>query len=528
MRLTLKRVILVALIAFVLGSMPSISLSLKQLVSFSLESGLHLNPKFFETFSTVTAAVKKYAWHITLAYTFVISMVIFMENQNPDRTILWLLTLALLPVAGLVIYYIFGPEYSYQRVKKRFITPSLQPRPTPENSCDESLLLQRLLFSASGSEIAPHNKIEIYTSGADKFAALKKDLRSASCCVNMQYFIIKDDHLGREIGDELAAAARRGVKTRLLYDAVGSWKLDRRFIKRLTDAGVECHSFMPISFPRLRRKMNFRNHRKIVVIDNAVAYTGGFNVGKEYLGEGPLGHWRDTHVRLEGDSVLEMNKIFMQDWCFRSGDDPAQIKDERAENFCEPICPAPGTAMPELPLQVVSSGVSSPWHPISQGFFNMITHARRRIWITSPYLVPGASLLKAITSTALSGVDVRLLLPAVRDHFLVFWGSRSNYEDLLRAGARIFLYEKGFIHAKTIVADDEISSVGTCNMDARSLDINFENQLFIYDKSTNSRFAAQFEADLADSRELTLDAWTKRPFRQKFIESFARLYSSQI
>ena len=528
MRLTLKRVFFIAWIAFILGSIPSITVFLKEFASFSFETGVMLSPRFHAAASEIAGAVRQYAWHILIAYTIIISMVIFMENQNPDRTILWLLTLALLPVAGLLIYFIFGPEFSYQKVKKRFAPGKGLPPPASETSGDSRLLLERLLFTSSGAEIMPNNKIKIFTDGREKFDALKADIRRATCCINMQYFVIKDDYLGQEISEELAAAARRGVKIRLLYDAVGSFQLPRGFIRRLAEAGVECHSFMPMSFPRLRRKMNFRNHRKIAVIDNTIAYTGGFNIGKEYLGDGPLGYWRDTHVRFEGDAVQDINKIFLQDWCFRSGDDPTLITDERAADFCEPLPVTPEAQVPPLPMQVVASGVNSPWHPISQGFFNMIARAGERMWITSPYFVPGASFMRAVTSTALAGVDVRLLLPSKKDHFLVFWGSRSNYENLLRAGVRIFLYKKGFIHAKILLADDEISSVGTCNMDERSLHINFENQLFIYDKDVNAEFAAQFEKDLDDSQEIELDEWVKRPLWQKVIESFARIFSAQI
>lgn len=527
MRLTFRNIFLIAVTAFILGSMPSLVAHLKEYVYFSMETGLLVHPKLYSAIADITALIRKYAWHITFAYTMVIAFVIFMENQNPDRTILWLITLVLLPVVGLVIYSVIGPEFSYQRGRRQHKPSRQSPVPRSDVYCNNRFLLERLLFSSSGAEITLRNRLEVFTEGGAKFDALKEDLKNAVCCINMQYFVFKDDSVGVAIGEILAAKAREGLKVRLLYDAVGSWKLSRGFLRKLEEAGVECHSFMAMSFPRLRRKMNFRNHRKIVVIDNRIAYTGGFNVGKEYIGKGPLGYWRDTHVRLEGDSVAELNKVFLQDWCFRTGDDPALIDDVRPDCDCADA-ETPQSQAPVLPMQVVASGVNSPWHPISQGYFTMISRARSRIWITSPYLVPGASFIKAMSNASLSGVDVRLLLPSTKDHFLVFWGSRSNYDDLLRAGVRVFLYEKGFIHAKTLLADDDVVSVGTCNMDARSLDINFENQLFIYDKELNEQFAAQFEKDLQDSAEIVLEEWAKRPFRHKMIESFARLYSAQI
>ncbi|HAH68766.1 MAG TPA: cardiolipin synthase, partial [Synergistaceae bacterium] len=320
----------------------------------------------------------------------------------------------------------------------------------------------------------------------------------------------------------------RGVMVRVLYDAVGSWKLKREYTEALKSAGVECHSFMPVSFPMFRRKMNFRNHRKIIVIDGAVAFTGGLNIGDEYLGKGRLGHWRDTHVRLEGESVAELHKIFLYDWCMRSGEDPDKICEDVSCDECGNMHEQDLSRLPVLPLQVVASGIDSAWHSISMGYFSMISRARERAWITTPYLVPGPILMNAMMTASLAGVDVRVMMPAIKDHFLVFWGSRGNIEPLLRAGVRVFRYRKGFIHTKTLLADDDISSVGTCNMDVRSLEINFENQLFIYDKGLNGEFAQHFLADIEDSEELHLSEWEKRPIWQKILESFGRLYSAQI
>lgn len=528
MRLTLKRVAFIALTAFFLGSIPTLYGFLREFAYFPAGSALAAQSQLSAAIGSALVLVKKYALQIIVIYTIIIGCVIFLENKNPDRTILWLLTLVLLPVVGLFIYFIMGPDFSYQKLKRAHKPHRQQPTPQSDVSCNNRFLLERLLYSASSAEITIHNKIRVFTRGQDKYAALKEDLQKAVICINIQYFIYRDDSVGLEIGDILMERANAGVRVRLLYDAVGSWKLSRSFIRKLTRAGVECHSFMPMAFPRLRGKMNFRNHRKIVVVDHAIAYTGGFNIGKEYLGEGPLGNWRDTHVRLEGDAVRELNMIFLRDWCFRTGEDPSRLQQIPDDDCCGERRSKTTEGLPVLPMQVVHSGVDSPWHPISQGFFNMISRAKTRIWITSPYLVPGASFIKALTNTSLTGVDVRILLPAGKDHFLTFWGSRSNFEDLLRAGVRIYLYDNGFIHAKTLVSDEDICSVGTCNMDARSLDINFENQLFIYDKQLNDEFAEQFEKDLQHAREIVLEEWLHRPFPHKVIESFARLSSAQI
>lgn len=525
--MTLRTVCIIAVVAFIAGYSPTIYNYVTENIVYTLGEGLSLHPRLLNAVSSFLALIHKYAWHIVAVYALIIAFVIFMENQNPDRTILWLITLVLLPGVGLIIYMIIGPDFHHLKDRKRFKPPKVQNLVHGDYSQDKRYLLGRLLHACSGAELMMHNKVEILIDGDEKFSALKQDLKQAKCYIHMQYFILKDDEIGTEIADLLVDAAHRGVKVRVLYDAVGSWKLGRKYIKRLTDAGVMCRSFMPMAFPRLRRKMNFRNHRKIVVIDDKISYTGGLNVGDEYLGKGPLGNWRDTHVRIFGEASGALHKIFLQDWCIRSGEDPAFISEELASQLFD----AEDLSFPHLPvvpIQVVPSGIDSTWHSIQQGFLSMIARAKNRVWITTPYLVPGPPIMNALANTALSGVDVRVLIPAAKDHFLVHWASRGNVEPLIRAGVRVYFYEKGFIHSKTVLSDEDICSVGTCNFDVRSLEINFENQLFIYDKNLNHAFAEQFLKDLDDASEVILSEWENRPLWQKILESFGRLYSAQI
>lgn len=528
MRIRSKAVIAIVVAAFIIGLVPAIAMLLGRYVEFSAAEGLSLNPELLKVFVAVTSALKRYAWHILVVYAFIIGFIIFMEGQNPDRTILWLITLVLLPGIGLVLYMIFGPDMRHMQIKKKF-RPTMKLDETAHDfTTDKRYLLGRMLHVCSGADILLRNKLEFQTDGESAFASLKKEIAGAKRYIHMQYYIIRDDAIGKEICGMLKDAVRRGVKVRLLYDAVGSWRLDHSFINELRESGIDCHSFMPMSFPRFRRKMNFRNHRKITVIDGRVAFTGGFNIGDEYLGRGKLGNWRDTGVRIEGEAVGALDKIFFQDWCVRHGENICDAKDRLGHEEPGYITDEEAEELPMTPLQVVESGINSAWHSISRGYFSMITRARSRVWITTPYLVPGPQLLNAITSAALSGIDTRVMIPRNKDHFLVYWGSRSNIENLLRAGVRVFFYEKGFIHAKTLVADTDISSVGTCNMDIRSLEINFENQLFIYDGKINLEMAEHFMRDMKDSHEVTLDEWGKRPLWQKVLESFGRLYSAQI
>lgn len=525
---TTKFVLFMVLAAFIAGLMPTIAEFIGGNVVYSVKEGLSLHPRFTAAVASFFSTAKHYTWHILIIYAFAIGAIIFMEGRNPDRTILWLLTLALVPVIGVVVYMVLGPDLRNIKSRKLF-RPSVRiPADSAPFTGDRRYLTGRALYSAGGSPLTLKNRLETLIDGDVTFESIKRELKAAKRFIHMQYYIIKDDGIGREIRDILTEAASRGVKVRVLYDAVGSWKLTRSYIESLNRAGVECHSFMPVSFPMFRRKMNFRNHRKIIVIDNRVAFTGGLNVGDEYLGKGCLGYWRDTHMKIEGDAVSELHSIFLYDWCIRSGDDPGKICDEVLCGECGEDLTPDFSGLPIVPLQVVASGVDNVWHSISLGYYSMISRAKERVWITSPYFVPGPILMNAMTAASLAGVDVRVLMPSVKDHFLVFWASRGNIEELLRAGVRVYQYKKGFIHTKSVLADSDICSVGTCNMDVRSLEINFENQLFVYDRKLTEEFADQYLKDIENSVEIKLDEWQKRPLWQKIIESFGRLYSAQI
>lgn len=515
-------ILLALFVAFLAGFMPTIFEWCNRFFVLT-EDGFFVTGHFTHAVDSVFLTLKDYAWHITIIYALFVAFVIFMEGQNPDRTILWMLALIFLPVFGVVLYLVIGPDFRSLR-NRRLFRPSknycFDDTPFPKDAEDQ-FLIGRMLHACSGAELLTRNRVEILINGGETFPAIEKALVAAENYIHMEFFIVRSDELGARVGTLLKEAAARGVKVRLLYDAVGSWSLKRSFVKDLEEAGIDCRSFMPVALPIFRRKMNFRNHRKIVVIDGAVGFTGGLNIGTEYEGKGPLGFWRDTFVRLEGEAVADLHKIFLGDWRVSSGEELREGRDfSGAEG---------GTAsLPLIPMQVVSSGVDSVWHSIAKGYYGMISRARERAWITSPYLVPGPELMNAMTAASLSGVDVRVMIPSKKDHFLVFWGGRSYIEPLLRSGVRVFLYQDGFIHTKSLLSDCCCASVGTCNMDVRSLDINFENQLFIYDRNIASAFAEQFERDMERCAELTISEWEKRPVWQKVLESFGRLYSAQI
>lgn len=518
--------LIAALILFALWMAPYLLLRMNMSV-FLLAEGPE-GPTFCgyvtKSASFAWSFVVRYASYLLTAYILFVAILIFLEGRNPDRTILWLLTLALLPVIGIVLYLLLGPDL--KRLKNRRIFkprksyPSLSLRhPFPATIRKTSVLACR----NSSSDLYERGEVTILFDGDETFSAIKRELAHSKRYINIEYFIFKDDGIGNEIAKILCERASCGVKVRMAIDGVGTRRLGHKLLSRLHEAGVQLKTFMPVSFPILRSNINFRNHRKIVVVDGNVAFTGGLNVGDEYMGKGPLGYWRDTHAMFRGDSVKALNEIFLKDWEICSGERLSPDSEEFAGTPDQRTSP-----MPFLPVQVVESGFGSPWYAIQQMFFSMIVEANERIWITTPYMVPDEALFCALQTAALSGVDVRILIPAKSDHFLVYWAGRSNIEELLRAGVRIWRYTKGFIHAKTMVMDRDIASVGTANLDNRSLSINFEVQTFIYDRPTSDLLGEHFLRDLEDAEECRLSQWEKRGIAVRILESLGRLWSSQI
>ena len=323
------------------------------------------------------------------------------------------------------------------------------------------------------------------------------------------------------------------MEVRFLYDAVGSWHIGREYVGELRAAGVKVRAFMPVAFARFRSGLNHRDHRKIVVVDGGVGFVGGLNVGDMYLGGDPrMGRWRDTHLRLEGPAVRELERVFLELWgqCV-GGADKTGGKTDEAE------CGGPESGenggedgkkdvVEGVPVQIASSGPGPAFRAIADGYFQMIASARRRVWITTPYLVPGEALSNALSIAARSGVDVRVIIPSKADHTLVFWASQFNVDTLLRNGVRVFSYKGGFVHAKTMVADSEVASVGTANLDVRSLEINYEVQAFMRSRE----LAAQLETAFLDDQELceeeSLSGRRSRPLIQKVQAAVGRLWSA--
>ncbi|MBF4695646.1 cardiolipin synthase [Fusibacter sp. Q10-2] len=458
-----------------------------------------------------------------------IAIVIFLENKNPSRTVAWLLVLTLIPLLGFLCYILFGRSYRKKSLSKsKHLADSdrllhaakvqqglIDYIELPNSGNAHNKRLMQLILNNAKAPFSLKNEINVLTNGINKFNRLIGCIERAKEHIHIEYFIIKDDQIGNEIRRLLIEKAKKGVKVRLIYDAVGSFRLSKYYIDSLKRAGVEVYPFFPVAFPLFSRDLNYRNHRKIVVVDGVVGFVGGLNIGDEYLGKSNrFNFWRDTHLEIKGEAVYALQTIFLNDWNYVS----KQVVDG-AQYFPEHLIEK------QALIQIVASGPDSEWQAILQAFYKMMASATDKIWITTPYLVPEESLMMGLKTAALSGVDVRIIIPSQPDHFFVYWASQSNIEALLEAGVKIYQYKNGFIHSKIMIVDRLSATVGTTNLDIRSLEINFEVNAFIYDVPTIIRLEEDFVKDLSECNEFILEHFKNRRFRNKVLEALGRLVS---
>ena len=462
----------------------------------------------------------------TLAYIVtVISIiaVVISENRNPVRSLAWVTAVICLPVVGVALYAFFGRSIrSRHKVTKRIRENLALLEPPPkidENSLrlnEESKQQIRLARSLTGSYYFPGNAIDIFTSGKVKFEAFERDVKAACHYINIQYYIFEDDRLGHRIKDLLIGKAREGVAVRVIYDHVGSFPVKSSFFREMTDNGVRVEPFMRVTFPQLANRINWRNHRKVTVIDGTIGYIGGMNVADRYIDGTNYGVWRDTHLRITGPAVRAMQITFAVDWYATTG-----------ETLVDPL-PAADSLVPAhapIGIQLLTTGPTSKWSNIEFLFLKSISNAKRRVFIQTPYFLPTESLLSALQSAALSGVDVRVMFPRRCDSVVLNLASRSYVRECLEAGIKIYFYEEGMLHAKTVVVDDEFSTTGSTNFDFRSFEHNFECNALIYGREFNERMARVFLDDVVHCHCIRLSDWKKRPRFQRAKESLVRLLS---
>jgi cardiolipin synthase len=467
------------------------------------------------------------AYIINLLFTI---MIVFLERKNPTSTLLWLMALFILPGIGPVMYFFLAQnilrrksfafaarDEDYEQ-RNRALLLSVKRLQSGEKIFRDSRLepyhdIIQFLQVQSRALYTADNEISVFTDGREKFTDLFRHIRAARDHVHVLYYILKKDELGRALLDLLIEKARAGVEVRLLVDAIGNAMPGREFA-RLTRAGGHVARFFPSFFTFINLKLNYRNHRKIVIIDGQIAYVGGFNVGNEYLGlKKRMGYWRDTHLRLRGGAVAELQTRFFQDWLLA-----AREKLPVAERYYPRRRSGGGAG-----VQIVSCGPDSEHEDIKLGFVKMIHAAKKSVYIQTPYFIPDESISEALAIAALSGIDVNVMIPCKPDHPFVYWATWSFIGELLQSGVKAYIYRNGFLHSKTIVVDDCIASVGTANFDIRSFRLNYEVNAFIYDVPTAKALRTAFMKDVARSIELTPDSYRQRSRLVMFKESISRL-----
>ena len=446
-------------------------------------------------------------------------VVIILDNRNPVKTMAWILILLFLPIVGLVFYFFFGRSQRRERIIGQKSYDRLLKKPMAEylaQDCSDipyeySRLIQ--LFRHTNQAFPfEGNRVSVYTEGYTKLQALLRELQKAKQHIHMEYYIFEDDAIGRLVRDVLIEKASQGVEVRVIYDDVGCWHVPNRFFEEMRNAGIEVRSFLKVRFPLFTSRVNYRNHRKIVVIDGRVGFVGGMNLAERYMRGFSWGIWRDTHLLLEGKAVHGLQTAFLLDWYFV---DRTLITSTRYFPKIENC----GTSL----AQIVTSEPVGPWKDIMQGLVISISSAKKYFYIQTPYFLPTEAVLVAMQTAALSGVDVRLMLPMRADNRLTHLGSCSYLADVLYSGVKVYFYKKGFLHSKLMVSDDELSTVGSTNVDFRSFEHNFEVNAFIYDTETALQMREIFLQDQRDCVQVFLKNWVKRPWYRKAAESVVRL-----
>lgn len=466
--------------------------------------------------------VNRAVYIVYFATIFLCIAVVLRENRNPIRSLSWVIALIFLPVVGFIFYLFFGRsmrgQHMISRMNKRKMITTMAPRHIDLNSrqlnrSERNLI--KLARNLSSSFYTVNNDIEIFTTGEDKFTALKHDMLNAKRSIYLQYYIFLDDTLGHEIADILMQKAREGLDVKVMYDHVGSFSARNRFFKMLNEAGVETHPFFKVTFPQLANRINWRNHRKIVIIDETTGYMGGMNIADRYIKTTSKGWgWRDTHFRLKGDIVESLLFSFVVDWNFRNNDHPMTY----------PKTP-PTDIRNELGMQLVTSGPTSQWCNIALCYLKAISSATKSIYIQTPYFLPTDALMNALEAAALSKIDVRIMIPKTSDSQMLQFASFSYITQCLKAGIKVYLYNPGMLHAKGMIIDDNIVTAGSTNFDFRSFENNFECNLIIYDCEVNRRMRDIFFRDMGQCTKLTYTSWHSRPIPQRVLESIVRLVS---
>lgn len=464
-------------------------------------------------------------WLFVIAYGItVISIVgvIVSENRNPLKSLAWITVLLLFPIGGLILYIFFGRSIKNTHMISRRNKKKLRQRQTlvdsriPDDFSPEMRQMIELGRSLSGAMFFPDNEVEVYHHGADKFDALLLDIARAKEYIHLQYYIIEDDIIGHRLRDALVERSRAGVTVRVIYDDFGCWGVKRRFYEEMRAEGIDIHPFFKVAFPPFATRINWRNHRKVAVIDGRIGYLGGMNVADRYIDGGKnFRSWRDTHMRITGPAVAAIQYSFAVDWSF--------MGQPLLQNHVDlSIPPLHGET---AGIQMLRCGPTNEWSDISLCMLKAIGSAKKRVYIQTPYFLPPEAMLNALQAAALARVDVRVMMPLKSDSVTLTYASYSYIMECLRAGIKIYLFEAGMLHSKTMIIDDRISAIGSANIDFRSFEHNFEDTMFVYSYEVNADLRRQFMEDQQGCLRVRPSQWRRRPIMQKAGESILRLLS---
>ena len=465
----------------------------------------------------------------------VVSAEIILNARSVSKALAYLAVIALLPIVGVVFYLSFGINYRKRKMYTRKIWKDIRLANLVEKQLEQQFKttslehvrdisyffpLAQMIQNDSKNIFSSGNKVSLLLNGEAKFPQILADLRNAKDHIHIEYYIFEDDVIGNEIAEILIQKHKEGVAVKFIYDDFGSSNIRHSLIYRLNEAGVPNFPFYKIKWIALANRLNYRNHRKIVIIDRTIGYVGGINVSDKYINKRQENHqyWRDTHLRLEGLAVLNLQIVFLSDWQFCSDSDIEDItqffpKEKEDFDFGEEL------------VQVVASGPDSNFPSILFAINRAILLSKKSVWITTPYFIPDETLTNALTMAALSGLDVRLLVPGISDSRFVNSSASSHYEELLEIGVRIFRYQKGFVHAKTMICDSRVAFIGTANLDQRSFDLNFEVNAVVYNVNLAQELEAAFLKDLESAEEIDLARWLERPAWKRLTGKVLNLFS---
>jgi len=448
-------------------------------------------------------------------------VLVLLENRNPLKTIPWVIVLIFIPGIGLIVYNFFGRDNRrlriitrrmYKRFKKQ-IRVEHQPQDVSAIP-GEYLPLAKLLNNSNYSAIFHGSHLTAFVQGKDKFESLLTDIANARHHIHLQYYIFEADTIGHQVKEALIKKAHEGVEVRVLYDDVGSWSAKKRFFKEMIAAGIEIHAILKVVFPILTSKVNYRNHRKVVVIDGQIGYMGGMNIADRYVEGNKLGPWRDTHFKITGPGVYGLQSSFILDWYAASNQ---LIKGKPYY----PELPKPD----DTKMQIVTSGPAARWRTLMQAFIFCISNAKKYIYIQTPYFLPTEALNLALETAALGGIDVRLMIPKYSDTKSAQLATYSYVDKMLKAGVKVYFYTQGFLHSKLLLIDDNICCFGSSNFDFRSFEHNFEINAFVYHEAFALKMKAMFMLDMRDCEVIPFLVWRKRPITKRLVESFMRLFA---